>query len=178
MSFAPVLLPAISAPAARGGRRLRRCFLYCLGFLNRLHRNRLNRDRLPDRFRKRSRLLIRRRTEGRLLYSSRRTLHGIRHRLRHRIREGTDGRLRGNKGTVCMGKSGKKLQPEYGTADLQHRSVNQRHIHAPARNGNTVDQHFAANPGTDQQACSILPGKVQVMGADAWTGNDQVAGTK
>ena len=56
--------------------------------------------------------------------------------------------------------------------------VNQRHIHAPARDGHTVDQHLAANPWTDQQAGSILPGKVQVLGADAGAGNHQIAGTQ
>ena len=77
-----------------------------------------------------------------------------------------------------MRKGSKKLQAEHGAADLEDGTMHKGHIHSPARNRHAVYQHFTAHPGTDQQPCSVLPGEVQVMGADPGTGDDQVAGAQ
>ena len=58
-----------------------------------------------------------------------------------------------------MGKRGEQLQAEHSGADLQDRAVRQRRVRpgAPAGYRHAVHQHFAADPGTDQQAGAVLP---------------------
>ena len=66
-----------------------------------------------------------------------------------------------------------KLQSEDCAADLKYGSMEQRRvsISAVAGYGNTVDEHLAAEAWTNQQAGSVLPGKIQMLRTDARTGN-------
>ena len=79
-----------------------------------------------------------------------------------------------------MRKGSEKLQAKYGITDLQEGSVQQRciSVRAAAADGYAVHQYFTADTGTDQQAGTILPGKIKMLGPDTRTGNHQVTGAK
>ena len=51
-------------------------------------------------------------------------------------------------------------------------------IRAAAGHGDAVHKHIAANAWTDEQTGSVLPGKIQMLGTDARTGNHQITGAK
>lgn len=90
------------------------------------------------------------------------------------------GRRLGYKRPVGMGKGGEKLQAEYRAADLKHRTMDQGCIciRTAAGNGNPVDEHLTAEARSNEQAGSVLPGEIQMLGTDARTGNHQVTGAQ
>ena len=51
-------------------------------------------------------------------------------------------------------------------------------ICAAAGHGDAVHKHIAADARTDEQAGPVLPGKIQMLGTDARTGNHQITGAK
>ena len=79
-----------------------------------------------------------------------------------------------------MGKRGEQLQAEYSCTYLQYGPVRQRRVcpDSPAGNRDAVNQYFTADPGPDQQAGAVLPGKIQMLGTDTGAGDNQVTGAQ
>ena len=79
-----------------------------------------------------------------------------------------------------MGKGGEKLQTEHRAADLKHGTMEQGRIRIRAATGygNAVHEHLTAGTRTNEQTGSVLPGKIQMLGADARTGDHQVTGAQ
>ena len=71
------------------------------------------------------------------------------------------------------------MEAKDGGTNLQYGSVYQgfRGTAAFAGHRDAIDQGFTAGMGIDQQANTILPGKIQMFRTDAGTGNNQVTGT-
>ena len=136
-------------------------------------RNTIIRNGRRHEFRNNGSLIIRHRRNSILRLSR------IGHKGRGRSGEGREFlRKRAERGYRTV-QGSEKMQPEQGGADLQHGTVGQRNVcrMGSTGDGDAVDLYFTARARTNQEAGSVLPGKIQVLCMHARAGNHQITGS-